>query len=73
VHFPCFQSLSFQRKPKTKEDGPSVVQVRAQDIIPNHLGKLVVGVLRAHAEVIERGAPLTIDAAKARVRILPIF
>jgi len=57
----------------SKEDGPSVVQVRSQDITPNHLGKMVVDVLRAHAEVIERGALLTIDEAKARVRILPIL
>jgi hypothetical protein len=34
---------------------------------------MVVQVLHDHAEIIERGALLTIDEAKARVRILPIL
>ena len=57
----------------SKENGPSVVQVRSQDITPLHLGRLVVEVLHTHADVIGRGALLTIDEARARVRILPIF
>lgn len=57
----------------SKENGPSVIQIRSQDITPRHLGKLVVDVLHAHPHMIERGALLTIDEARARVRILPIF
>ena len=53
----------------SKEEGPSVVQVRSQDINPSHLGKMVVDVFRPRAEVTERGALLTIDEAKARVQI----
>jgi hypothetical protein len=34
---------------------------------------MVVDVLRSHAEIIVRGALVTIDEAKASVRILPIF
>jgi predicted nuclease of predicted toxin-antitoxin system len=57
----------------SKESGPSVIQIRSQNITPRHLGKMVVQVLHDHAEIIERGALLTIDEAKARVRILPIL
>jgi hypothetical protein len=33
---------------------------------------MVLGVLRTHEAILERGALITIDEAKSRVRILPI-
>lgn len=55
------------------QDGrPSVIQVRTQDVAPASLGTVVVKCLLAHAAALEDGALLTIDAAKSRVRILPI-
>jgi predicted nuclease of predicted toxin-antitoxin system len=51
---------------------PSVIQARTQDVSPHHLGPLLVPVLKAHGQTLEGGALLTIDEAKARVRILPI-
>ena len=55
------------------QDGrPSVIQVRTQDVSPEHLGPVVLRVLRAHGEALESGALLTIDESKSRVRILPI-
>jgi predicted nuclease of predicted toxin-antitoxin system len=56
----------------SRADGPSVIQVRAQDVSPAHLGPLLVAALRAHGEALERGALLNVDEAKSRVRILPI-
>ena len=56
----------------TKQDGPSVIQVRSQNITPSRLGETVVEVLQLYAELIDRGALLTIDEMRARVRILPI-
>ncbi len=56
----------------SKDGRPSVVQIRAQDVSPAHLGPLLVAALRAHRETLENGALLTIDEAKSRVRILPI-
>jgi len=53
--------------------GPSVLQVRAQDVFPERIGDHVVTVLRTHAVLLEAGAIVTIDEATARVRILPIF
>jgi len=56
----------------SKTGRPSVVQVRTQDVSPDHLCSLLVSVLDAHREVLESGALLTIDEASSRVRILPI-
>ncbi len=56
----------------SREGGPSVIQIRSQNITPEHLGGIVLDVLRFHAEAIGSGALVTIDEAKARVRILPM-
>ena len=56
----------------SKEGGPSVIQVRTQDVSPGHLGPIVLRALRAHGEALASGALLTIDESKSRVRILPI-
>jgi predicted nuclease of predicted toxin-antitoxin system len=52
--------------------GPSVLQVRAQEILPEAIGEDVVRVLVDHAPAIEAGAIVTIDELGGRVRILPI-
>lgn len=57
----------------TAAEGPSVIQVRTQDVTPEHLGPTVVAALRAHAPALEDGALVTVDEARSRVRILPII
>lgn len=52
--------------------GPSVLQVRTQDVFPEALGAQVVRVLLEQADALESGAIITIDEIAARVRILPI-
>lgn len=52
--------------------GPSVVQIRAQDVTPAALGATMVRLLQQHADVIGSGALVSLDEAAARVRILPI-
>jgi len=52
--------------------GPSVLQVRTQDVFPESLGVQVVRVLQEQSEAFESGAIVTIDEIAARVRILPI-
>lgn len=52
--------------------GPSVVQVRAQDVLPEAIGDDVVRVLADHANALESGAIVTIDELGARVRVLPV-
>jgi len=52
--------------------GPSVLQVRTQDVMPERIGAHVVAVLRTYEVALDAGAIITIDEATARVRILPI-
>jgi len=56
----------------TQANSPSVVQLRAQDVLPDHAGPLVVDSMGAHAEILLTGALMVIDAGRLRVRILPL-
>lgn len=56
----------------TDAQGPSVIQVRTQDVTPQHLEPLLVAALRDHGVTLEEGAMVTVDEARSRVRILPI-
>jgi predicted nuclease of predicted toxin-antitoxin system len=56
----------------TQAAGPSVVQVRAQDVMPEAIGRDVVRVLRLRSAEIEQGAVVSIDKVNSRVRVLPI-
>ena len=56
----------------TGASGPSVLQIRAQDVLPAAIGEHVVRVLHAHAAAFDAGAIVTLDEATARIRILPL-
>lgn len=56
----------------TEATGPSVLQVRTQDVLPDAIGGDVVHVLRTHREALEQGAIVSIDMVSSRVRVLPI-
>jgi len=55
----------------TRAQGPSVVQVRAQDIMPSRLAIRLLKLLRHYESLLEKGALITVDETKDRVRILP--
>jgi len=56
----------------TKGTGPSVVQVRNDILTPGAIGSIVTSALRqARRELIE-GALISIDASRARLRVLPL-
>lgn len=55
----------------TRAQGPSVIQVRTQDIMPQSLGDRLVQILRQYESALEKGALITVDETKSRVRILP--
>lgn len=55
----------------SRASAPSVLQVRCQNVLPEHIGPLVFAALRQHAVALESGALLTIDECRARIRILP--
>ena len=56
----------------TKASGPSVIQVRTQDVSPDHLGEILVKALREYHEILLQGALITIDESRLRARILPL-
>jgi predicted nuclease of predicted toxin-antitoxin system len=56
----------------TQADGPSVVQIRAQDALPDALAQLLVAALHQHETDLDTGALVVVDQAKARVRLLPL-
>ena len=56
----------------TKGAKPSVVQLRADDVRPEAVATIVIAALRTAAAELELGALLTVDAGRARVRLLPL-
>ena len=51
---------------------PSVFQVRARDVSPDHLGPLAIQTLRQFSVQLESGALVSVDEASQRVRLLPL-
>ncbi len=56
----------------TQAEGPSVIQVRTQDVTPSAIEKLVVNALRQFQTQLEKGALIVLDEAQVRARILPL-
>ena len=56
----------------THNSGPSVLQVRAKDVLPLHLEAVVISALRQHETDLASGAIVVVDEVRSRVRVLPI-
>lgn len=56
----------------TRAAAPSVLQVRTQDLSPDHLIDLVVRGLQQHETALEHGALISIDEQRLRARVLPL-
>jgi len=56
----------------THKSGPSVLQVRGQNVLPDHMGNLIIAALGQHESDLEAGALAVVEESKNRVRILPI-
>ncbi len=56
----------------TQAGKPSVFQIRARDVSPDHLGPLAIQTLRQFSTELESGAIVTVDEARRRVRLLPL-
>ena len=56
----------------THGEKPSVVQIRAEDVSPDVIGKQVIAALKQMAAELEEGALLTVDSNRTRLRILPL-
>jgi len=55
----------------TQGEGPSVIQVRTQNVLPEAIGTLVINAMKQFQHQLEKGALITIDPHRARSRILP--
>ena len=56
----------------TRGTGPSVLQVRTQDLLPAAIGGTILRLLTEHRSALLEGAILTVDDRGSRVRILPL-
>ena len=56
----------------THGEKPSVVQIRAEDVSLDAIGKQVVAALIQMTSELEEGALLTIDPKRVRLRLLPL-
>jgi predicted nuclease of predicted toxin-antitoxin system len=57
---------------RSAASGPSVVQLRADDLSPAKIGPAVVATMRQEQATLEAGALITIDVTRRRVRALPL-
>ncbi len=56
----------------THASGPSVIQVRGQNILPDHMAPVVVAAITQHEPDLAAGALVVVDESKSRVRVLPL-
>jgi predicted nuclease of predicted toxin-antitoxin system len=56
----------------SKAGGPSVIQIRAQDVTPAKLGQVMVSTLRQFETHLMAGALVTVFPERAKVRLLPL-
>lgn len=56
----------------TRAVGPSVIQVRTQNVFQSNLSPMLISVICKYKDVLEKGALIVVDQSRARVRILPL-
>lgn len=56
----------------TQAKSPSVVQIRAQNVLPEDMACTLIPALRQLTARLEQGALVTIEPARTRMRILPL-
>jgi predicted nuclease of predicted toxin-antitoxin system len=56
----------------SNSEGPSVIQVRNQNIIPEVSGEMILSIIESYKELIEQGVLIVIEELQHRIRILPL-
>ena len=56
----------------TQATAPSVIQMRTQNVLPEHLGHIVISILKEYDSNLMTGALIVVDDRVNRVRILPL-
>jgi hypothetical protein len=49
-----------------------VIQVRAQNVLPEHIVSLVLAALARYETELSAGALVVVEASRSRVRVLPL-
>lgn len=55
----------------TRAVGPSVLQIRAQNILPEALHMMLINTIKQFQRELEAGALISVDLQRARARVLP--
>jgi len=56
----------------TQAAGPSIVQLRGQRVLPEHILALVAAALRQYEDELTAGALVVVEEGRSRVRVLPL-
>ena len=56
----------------SRANGPSVLQVRVANPTPDAIGHDVIRLLNLRRDLFSRGVLVTLDKARARIRVLPL-
>ena len=56
----------------TQASGPSVIQIRAENVLPESAGDAVIAAIRRFQDALEQGALISVDPERARARIFPL-
>ena len=57
----------------TRGTGPSVIQIRTQNVVPEAVGDLVLNAIARFEKELQQGALITIDPYRSRARVLPFL
>jgi len=55
----------------TRAAGPSVIQVRGNNVLPYQMGPFLIAALQQHEADLAAGALVVVDQGRCRVRVLP--
>lgn len=56
----------------TNARGPSVIQLRGNDVLPDALAARLIGLIRRFEPELMQGAIVVLDEARSRIRLLPL-
>jgi predicted nuclease of predicted toxin-antitoxin system len=56
----------------THADGPSVLQLRCNNVLAKHVSAVVLSVLKQHEIELAQGALVVVNETNSRIRVLPI-
>lgn len=57
----------------TNAQGPSVIQIRAKDVMPQTMGNLLVEIIHQHQSILDQGVLITVTEDRVRLRTLPFI